>query len=129
MPAGGLALAASVAMAAVLLRLGGAEPELNTAAPVAQAVPAAPVAVAEAPVVTAPVAKASLAPAEAVDTASRELVIAAPSAPSTGTDPRRQLSSFLINHARYGGGYAMSGPLGYARVTAHTGETADQDKR
>lgn len=144
-PAGGFALAASVGMAAILLEQPqprGAD-ELATPLAVTQAEPV----VAPQPEVASQIVRresghspqtmavalnsqegGTVAAAESSD--SRELVIAAPaqaqrpvvarwsSAPSG--EQSRQLDSYLINHARHGGGYGLSAPLGYARIAAQS---------
>ncbi len=148
-PAAGWALAASVVFAAVLLVSqtppdGDAGTALTAAAP-APSGTAATVstyasperATARAPVV-ADVRLASSSgkePEPAAAGAGRELVIAAPGQQAgswpTAQSPavQRQLNTLLINHARYGGGYAMGGPLGYARVAAQRGEIGPEGDR
>jgi negative regulator of sigma E activity len=124
-PASGVGLAASVALAAVVLVNSASDQPAS--GQIAAAIPDSVM-----PVVSE----------ERVETASsaRELVIASPTnarpivaqwssadAPNepahslvagTSNDVQERLNTYLINHARYGGGYALSGSLAYARVAA-----------
>lgn len=133
-PATGLALAASMAMVAVFV-IKPSQPfdDGESRAQVASATAAQPV--------------AQTVGANVVTT--RELVIATPekSRPlvaqwgsadvPAGTQPvsssaalqRQQLNTFLINHARNGGGSALSGSLGYARVAASPQQQSEESRR
>ncbi len=133
-PATGFALAASMAMVAVFVVKPSSQPAAEATAPARIASAASGQPVAQTVAVSAP--------------ATRELVIAAPehsrplvaqwgSADAPGTQPvtsssalqRQQLNTFLINHARNGGGNALSGSLGYARVAASPKQQSDESRR
>ena len=157
-PAAGLALAASAALAAIVV----VQPEVQTP----QA--ASPMVAANEPVDSAqtsaaatvvasqrPATRSQQIPAQLVATATasrtansvpspRELVIATPQeqrpivaqwSHAQGADSAAQqaaaqarmqerLNTYLISHARSGGGYALSGSLGYARVAARPQQAA-----
>ena len=157
-PAAGLALAASAALAAVIV----VQPEVQAPDAASPMVAAnAPVESSQSPAASTfvaaqrPAARTQQLPAQLVATATasraaknvaspRELVIAAPqeqrpivaqwshaqgadsSAQQAAAQARMQerLNTYLISHARSGGGYALSGSLGYARVAARPQQTA-----
>lgn len=133
-PATGLALAASMAMVAVFVVKPSAQPAAESAAPGQVA------GVAQSQPVAQTVAVAASAPRELVIAApehSRPLVAQWGSADPAGSQPvssssalqRQQLNTFLINHARNGGGNALSGSLGYARVAASPQQQSDESRR
>ncbi len=167
-PAAGLALAASAALAAVIVVQPDAQAPSAGGDMLAAATPqssSSVVAATTQPVVSQrPVARTSQVPAQLVATAStnsvgqtgsklnaasapRELVIAAPQEPrpivaqwshaqsadaatqQSAAQARMQerLNTYLINHARSGGGYALSGSLGYARVAARPQQAAGNE--
>lgn len=126
-PAGGLALAASVGLAAVIV----SQPPAVTPTP---AMAEAPVTVPAGPHPAAgqDVARTQTVAAVTDSSGSQELVIKAPEsgqrqitaqwASAPADNPRSRLDSYLINHARHGGGYGLSGPLGYARIAAQSSQ-------
>ncbi len=158
-PAAGLALAASAALAAVIV----VQPEVQapeSANPMVAAsgpLESSPIPAGAAVLASqrAPTRSTQQLPAQLVATATasragqsvsspRELVIAAPQEQRPivaqwshvqGADSATQqaaaqarmqerLNTYLISHARSGGGYALSGSLGYARVAARPQQAA-----
>lgn len=163
-PAAGLALAASAALAAVIVIQPDVQaPKLGNEmlAATSNDAGAVPVASAQPLASQMPAARAAQVPTQLVATAStnspashrnqatspRELVIASPQEPrpivaqwshaqtadataqQAAAQARMQerLNTYLINHARSGGGYALSGSLGYARVAARPQQTASNE--
>lgn len=139
-PAFGLAMAASVAaMAVVLVKPAVTGPSDQSQA---QMLAAAPQVISDDPVddagTRAAAAQSGAAPTEwaiAVPERQRPMVAQWSSVDTPGASPqlasqassaaRDRLNAYLINHARYGGGYALSGSLGYARVAASPQQTGD----
>ena len=160
-PAAGVALAASVALAAVVVvrpvddagqaatqQIAALQSEQNPALNNESLLAQAPASQSSSPVrapVNSRLSGAQLVSAGRAGTrnAGRELVIAAPeqsrpvsaqwalvreqSVPSqqlaSQQRVREQLNTYLINHARHGGGAALTGSLAYARVAARPAQT------
>lgn len=138
-PAFGLAMAASVAAMAVVL----VKPAVTVPSDQgnAQMLASAPQVIgdsvedASARAAAVPVANAPAEWAIAVPEQQRPMIAQWSSVDAPGASPqlasqassaaRDRLNAYLINHARYGGGYALSGSLGYARVAASPQQTGD----
>lgn len=161
-PATGLALAASAALAAVIViqpdaaQTSAAGDMVAAAAPVASS-PSSDLTTTLPVANQMPAVRGSQMPTQLVATATtshrsatnapRELVIASPQEPrpivaqwshaqtadttaqqaAAQARVQERLNTYLINHARSGGGYALSGSLGYARVAARPQQTASNE--
>ncbi len=148
-PAAGLALAASMAVAAiVVVQPSSHRAESGALLAAQQEAPTASASLALQP--AAAVAQVEVPASAPVKLAARELVIAPPEqarpiiaqwssadaqpvnldgAATMPVNVQERLNSYLINHARYGGGYALSGSLGYARVAASPQQRMDEPRK